>query len=493
MLAESRAELFPKPRDLEAFARDPTPFIVDQGSENGTFGGAVDLWGCGSYLKNGCKHCWSSKGIHGGCDALHRALIRFADSMPKEDAKSADVLVRVSQQSCEAARHTWLLMTLVVYSPKVQVYVRCSVVGQEDSENGFAPTLPALPYRLRLQTTSSRLCFGNNFATLRHETSEELVERLYVAGERAWQLVRLEHKIVEDSGSLLEVEVTRDGETIDLGALPASKLGDDAFHLWQRVTEPKPPQRPTHGVTTARTHATRAAPSGSCPSVGGHMIEAIADEGVFPEHEFDDDDSVFTGGHVGAGLLLAGDDKEEGDEDDNEDLFIDEGHLGGDPTEAPDPAEADAEVEDAQPAAEVITALEAASYAMKDAEGTGAASSSSDAAPPAAFQVSESSEDGLLTISTLGYVRCTRPAFNAHTSTIGLVVLYSGGVTLCASCHVHPRCAIKVSILRQGVPSLRLAEWLALATVPSPQQPRGEKLALGAAHRKMWRRDGPLG
>ena len=183
-------------------------------------------------------------------------------------------------------------------------------------------------------------------------------------------------------------------------------------------------------------------------------------------------------------------DELEGDEGAVEDDMACDEVARGDPCDDAPPFDEDVE-QDAAPQPELVAAMEAASDALLGVEGNGASSSSS-AAPPPNYVVDQSSSDGLLTISSMGYVRCRRPGFVHPTATIGLIVLYADGKTLCASCHLHPRCAIKVSLVQKSVSDLRLAEWLAVGAIPTPGQSRDQKLALGAEHRKRWCREGPF-
>ena len=107
--------------------------------------------------------------------------------------------------------------------------------------------------------------------------------------------------------------------------------------------------------------------------------------------------------------------------------------------------------------------------------------------PPApAFEgveIAETSDDRTVFLSTLGYVRSTRPPYADFepNRTLGLVCDYSDGNTICGSCHLHPRCALKRSKLR--VTRMQLAEWLATGEVPPAGASRDEKLAIGARHR----------
>ena len=89
----------------------------------------MDLWGCGNNLKNKCRLQWASKGIRSDCDVLAGNLNKYVDSLPKETAKGAEVLLRLSHESPEGSRHCWLLLALCIFSPKVQIYVNCALVG----------------------------------------------------------------------------------------------------------------------------------------------------------------------------------------------------------------------------------------------------------------------------------------------------------------------------------------------------------------------------
>lgn len=130
-------------------------------------------------------------------------------------------------------------------------------------------------------------------------------------------------------------------------------------------------------------------------------------------------------------------------------------------------------------------------FAVPGAEGEGGVGVLSSAAAGASEEASSGGEGDGLSISELGYVRSTAERF-ASIDTIGLICLYADAKIVCASCHLHPKCAIKVSILKEGIEHDRLASWLALGE-PCKGQSKEERMRLGAAHRKRWRRHGPLG
>ena len=98
--------------------------------------------------------------------------------------------------------------------------------------------------------------------------------------------------------------------------------------------------------------------------------------------------------------------------------------------------------------------------------------------------------DGHLSNSPAGYVKSTAPRF-AGVATLGLICHYSGGKQVAASCHLHPKCAVKLGVVNEGVYFDRLAQWLALGT-PCPGEPKERRLEHGRRHRELWCRYGPL-
>ena len=156
------------------------------------------------------------------------------------------------------------------------------------------------------------------------------------------------------------------------------------------------------------------------------------------------------------------------------------------------------EAEDIEPVAEeaadqgVVGAVEEVAAAIAETGPAGQAQSSSSSGGPSpvglnvphvspAVGVEKSTPDGSVTISGVGYVRSSLPQF-AEVPTLGLVCRYRDGRTVCANCHLHPRCAIKVSVFREPVEDLRLAQWLATGEVCAGL-PWDESLAMGAVHR----------
>ena len=109
---------------------------------------------------------------------------------------------------------------------------------------------------------------------------------------------------------------------------------------------------------------------------------------------------------------------------------------------------------------------------------------------PALPEGVEINEDGSIRMTKLGYVTCLRPPHNPD-KTVGLVGLRNDGRSRFASCHLHPRCDLQVGIVREDVPRMRIAEWLALG-IPSDGLPQAERLKMGAQHRARWTRTGPF-
>ena len=130
VLNTMKAEVGGTAKALEKFAADAKPFVIDQAQVSEEWPcAAMDLWGCGNNLKNKCRLQWASKGIRSDCDVLAGNLNKYVDSLPKETAKGAEVLLRLSHESPEGSRHCWLLLALCIFSPKVQIYVKCALVG----------------------------------------------------------------------------------------------------------------------------------------------------------------------------------------------------------------------------------------------------------------------------------------------------------------------------------------------------------------------------
>ena len=81
--------------------------------------------------------------------------------------------------------------------------------------------------------------------------------------------------------------------------------------------------------------------------------------------------------------------------------------------------------------------------------------------PPPLEEVAVVSDDGLVTMSKMGYVRSRRPPHN-DSYTCGLICKYHSAARIAASCHLHTNCATQLGNSRgDDVPRIRLAEWLA--------------------------------
>lgn len=100
----------------------------------------------------------------------------------------------------------------------------------------------------------------------------------------------------------------------------------------------------------------------------------------------------------------------------------------------------------------------------------------------------EQSSDGTIVLSRLGYVTSSRPQ-HRQVASLGLIGMNSDRRVMWANCHMHPHCNIHCGVVRQSLPRMRLAEWLALGT-PSAGLPMPERRRLGAERRQLWRRTG---
>jgi len=166
---------------------------------------------------------------------------------------------------------------------------------------------------------------------------------------------------------------------------------------------------------------------------------------------------------------------------------VDVERAGGDDKAA---GEGDATIAEAASIGEVVAVVDKVASALAPGPSTSSSTSSSGPPPPVSppegsgptHEVAETSEDGLVTISTFGYVRCDR-APHTSANTVGLLCHYKDGRTVCASCHLHPRCAIKVGT---AVSKMRLSEWLASGKPVDKKAPRAERVAEGARHRDLW-------
>ena len=96
------------------------------------------------------------------------------------------------------------------------------------------------------------------------------------------------------------------------------------------------------------------------------------------------------------------------------------------------------------------------------------------------------SDDGLVTMSKMGYVRSCRPPHN-DSYTCGLICKYHSAARIAASCHLHPKCAIQFGIARgDDVPRIRLAEWLASGRKMPADATKEERQEAGKEHRRLW-------
>lgn len=371
VLCEVKQAHCPSRKELDTLASDGSPFIVKQahalGDDAAAVGVAEDLWGCNCNLRNACKLSWARAGITLDCNILRVSLYRFVDTLPKEVAKGAEVLVRIFHEgpTIDTCYNLWCLLTLVVYTPKVQVFVRCAPLGDIEMFGKFCRRSPVLPYRVELQRARSRLCMSNARRALDHITADELVELLRRTHEGPWSMTRLDHVIVEDSGSLLQTEVRGEGPPIILSEAPkkAKIITDEAFKLWRASSASRKAPRSAPSTSSS---STAAAPTTSLEAAKAILSEAIDGFADFVADVAED----LPGFGTGASVLRGAASDEQGFEN-NEDLGeSDEFALGG-PVEADDLDTANAEVGGTEVAPSVISALEQADLALRGVEAGG--------------------------------------------------------------------------------------------------------------------------
>jgi hypothetical protein len=263
---------------MDSFARDATKFTVTEAPVIAV-SPSMNVWGCGSNLHNVCKIRLATSGILDICTAVQHGLSKYVDSLPKPLAKGADHIFRLSCVGPAGPLHTWVLLALPVFSPKVQCFVRCTPLGVELA-NGFSSESAQLPFTLKLLQCPARLSRGmdNPRQELWHETSDELSDRLCSASSGPWVLTPLEHRINESADSLLESVVGAEGESRDLIQTVVPNRADDAFYLWRRLSAPRDRASRSSPAEVPQASGAAAASAPAAVAPIEEVMEALGDE-----------------------------------------------------------------------------------------------------------------------------------------------------------------------------------------------------------------------
>lgn len=494
VLSEVKSLAGPTLPHLEALAQDDRPFKVT-GEKSAPPSASPSLWGCGGELRNVCKAMVSGSNCLPEFVGFKVAINEYVDRIGKEAARAVDKLLVFRTEGPGGCLCLWFLLGFAAFQPKCQVFVQCGLEGRPTPTE--VAMEPKVPYMVELLVRPSRMCGEVPqehavFKSFNHVTSDELAFRLASSGQH-WSLGEAAYTIDITAQSLRKMRVSGCSEATPLStkkkSAKAAAQAEDAFQKLLRM--------PTCSAAAHGLAAALLPPYSSTPTGGTQGDEAAGDEAG---RHGDVDEDLFADGIVDhmlgeLGSLGAGGADFDFDLEVALGEVVDESDGVGMPDEG---AESDgaADFDDARDAPHIVDEQGAAEVAGDVAPEVAVVEAAievqtvAEGGDPEVDAGTESNAEGRVFISPLGYVRVRGDPFDFN-KPVGLVSVQSKGKVRFANCHLHPHCNLRVGIVNEDVPRMRLAEWLALG-VPCYDLPKPQREELGKQHRALWRRKGPL-
>ena len=493
VLSEVKSALFPTMSKLREVAQDDTDFrTVDRIATPPVLGDGMGPFACCGQPRSACRMTLALQGTLRRFDAIRHALNRYVDAVPKSEIRCMRCLFALRSVDSGGQLHkAWFLLAKASFRPKMQVLVHCAPQGSV-MVDGFSSDDREPPYVVSLQSRRSLFCpFGGRESALRclhHEASECVIRRLVSQSDQTWTLVPLVYRTCIDAGNLTSLRVEGSMPPVELTSPNIASNEDEQFLSW--LAMPRGSAR-SRGQALARLpplpdlSSLASAPGASVhrdeEDVGVeedpwvHLVDASRDELLdVAACEFDLE-------HALADIIF-------GDVAENGDLECEAPDAG--PIEAVDAPVASPPPFPTAPPSDESSVLGVHVVDLACVERTESVASVLETAGPELPPGTIFSEDGTVSLTPLGYVRCMTAPHNGQT--VGLVGEYADGLHAFANCHLHPKCAIKCGTALRPVSKMKLAVWLSLG-VPSRDLPADERRRLGAQHRGLWSRDGPLG
>lgn len=358
------------------------------------------------------------------------------------------------------------------------------------------------PWTLRLLVAPSFLCAPSNpcFLDLRHETSDELAERLVSTGVGLrWHLRLLETAETTDRDLLSLVVTGWSGEDVDLSTGPSKVKVPDAVLAWQRMPRQAPSssrRRGTEGPTEASAAIAGVISHDMLPSAEGHddadEVDDTAFVGVGGAFDGALGDDVFDDILGDLELELMGG-KKDAPQQSGEDVSGEEGPDEGEAYASLQQEHADAlerVLASDEPAGSsgVVSGPSAPEEIAPDSPPRAASSTSATQnapmAPPSGAAASSSASDthaleaGALveqpscTVSEQGYVA------DEHGKSMGRITYF--GKNISCRCTLHKDCT-NVKTIKRATKESMLA-WLAAGRRVPWDAPESEKVAARSEH-----------
>ena len=473
IVADYRSTFYPSSAQLQQLAYDDVRFRV----QDKTFPTArYEGWSCfpcGGQPRSACRLGLADAGRLQAFDTIRQALNRYLCKLPRPEVRAAKYLFLLKSIDEAGVLHQfWVLLAKVVYSPQMQVFVRCCHENEYLSIEDCASKSWPYPYSVLMEQRASRFQdyeSAKAMDCLDLLTSEDLVGRMLSASTAEWSIVPLRHRTDPEEENLLTLLV--EGEDPGIPLIKAGRdVHDESFLAWLTM-----PRCPT--ASGSRPGSTDRPSAIDDLEVDVELADDVAQ--LREDLLYSMDDAFDLEGAL-ADLM---DMEPLSDDEEEENTLLDVVPAGA-----------------AEPASESSTAVAPPAPAMPTAiaEGTEDIVLPDDIEPVVGLvdgddldipADSQWSTDRQVVMTPVGYVRGMTSKHGGQV--VGRVGMYTDKKTVYAGCHLHPKCEIKCGIVTRDVDRMKLARWLTLG-VDSRGMDRAERLRLGQLHRSLWSRDGPL-
>ena len=198
--------------------------------------GFCSVFGCHANKKNLCRHVMPAA-LADSTDTLCALLSAFVGSLGAHVARLAETLVWLQGTSVDNPADILSMVCLLcdpVYSPKMQFWGRCCLLGQDRQHEFVMPD--AWPVVVSVSTRVARL--SPRFRAVDLVTSDELAHQL-ASAHRQWQLHTLEWDF-RDGDSLLDMVITgATGPFVKKVAVRQKRAATDAMDAEIGVADPR--------------------------------------------------------------------------------------------------------------------------------------------------------------------------------------------------------------------------------------------------------------
>ena len=174
----------------------------------------ANMWGCCNEWHNACVARLAAENKVRLFRSFQSRMNSWVDAR-RDTIKATEILVHFESapEAGEVVLHTWALLSLAMFNPKVQCFARvgCPMApAASQGPNGFVTVAVALPALFEICVGPSRICAkladAAPFHSILFETGDELLQRLLCRA--VWLVSHVEHHIDAAHPSLLRMVAT---------------------------------------------------------------------------------------------------------------------------------------------------------------------------------------------------------------------------------------------------------------------------------------------